>query len=187
MRIGDQFASPFALFLASGAILILLGFFVASTQGDLLYVIFAVPFVSLVCLALLITSAIRRELRQSLSVLLALAAFLGGSYVLLKHEHVIAPHLRWLLLSRHYKARVLQAPPANGQLRHLEWDGWGGAPVGDWTAYVVFDPNDSLFTAAMNRSSGKFSGIPCGVDAVQRLESHWYSVTLSMNEWWDRC
>jgi hypothetical protein len=27
---------------------------------------------------------------------------------------------------------------------YIEWDGWGGVPVGDWTAYVVFDPNDSL-------------------------------------------
>jgi hypothetical protein len=26
---------------------------------------------------------------------------------------------------------------ANGQFKHIEWDGWGGGPVGDWTAYVV--------------------------------------------------
>jgi hypothetical protein len=63
----------------------------------------------------------------------------------------------------------------------------GGAPVGDWTVYLVFDPTDSLSAAASHRESGKLSGIPCDVDEVRRLESHWYSVTLSMNEWWEQC
>jgi hypothetical protein len=62
-------------------------------------------------------------------------------------------------------------------LKHIEWDGWGGTS-GDWTVYVVFDPTDSLSTAASHGSSGKFDGIPCNLDEVRRLESDWYSVTL---------
>jgi hypothetical protein len=94
---------------------------------------------------------------------------------------------RWFASSREYKAEVLAQPSVSGQLKHIEWDGWGGAPVGDWTVYLVFDPTDSLSAAARSRASGKFNGIPCAVDEVRSLESHWYSVTLAMNEWWEQC
>lgn len=82
---------------------------------------------------------------------------------------------------------VIDGVGLSGQLKHIEWDGWGGTPVGDWTVYLVFDPTDSLSAAARSRSSGRFSGIPCDVDEVRRLESHWYLVTLAMNEWWEQC
>ena len=51
----------------------------------------------------------------------------------------------WLFWSRQYKRSVLSSPPSGG-LRHVEWngDGWGGAPVGDWMGYLVYDPSDSL-------------------------------------------
>ena len=86
-----------------------------------------------------------------------------------------------------YKAEFLAQSSVSGQLKHIEWDGWGGTAVGDWTVYLVFDPTDSLSAAARSRASGKFSGIPGDVDEVRRLESHWYSVTLAMNEWWEQC
>jgi hypothetical protein len=103
------------------------------------------------------------------------------------NSYAMRSNARWFIRARRYKAEVLAQPSVNGQLRHIEWDGWGGAPVGDWPVYLVFDPTDSLSAAASHRESGKLSGIPCDVDEVRRLESHWYSVTLSMNEWWEQC
>ena len=103
------------------------------------------------------------------------------------NSHAIRSNARWFASSRRYKAEVLAQSSVSGQLKHIEWDGWGGTPVGDWTVYLVFDPTDSLSAAARSRASGKFIGIPCDVDEVRRLESHWYSVTLAMNEWWEQC
>ena len=35
-------------------------------------------------------------------------------------------YARWLVLSRYYKPVVLaERDPANGELKHIEWDGWG--------------------------------------------------------------
>ena len=177
---------PFCV--VAGASLVLLSLFLYSPDGDLLYILLIAPIFCVVCLVLLVTSAIRKKPRRSLETLLTLMIFLLLSAALLKNEAAVRPWLRWFLLSHHFKAQVLAQPtPINEELKHVEWDGWGGAPVGDWTAYVVFDPTDSLSAPAKSNSSGKLKGIPCSVDVVHRLESHWYSVTLSMNEWWDRC
>lgn len=152
-------------------------------MGSFLYLLVAVPVVSFV---LLLTIAIRKK--QRLSTFLMLLAYLAVTGTLLRSSHELRPPLRWLLRSHRYKAEVMAQPtPANGELRHIEWDGWGGVPVGDWTAYVVFDPKDSLSLVAKSRSRGRFSGIPCDVDRVRRLERNWYSVELGMNEWWDQC
>ncbi len=184
----DEFNWRLPIYAVGGGSVLLLLLFVYSVDADLLYIFIVGPIACFVWLILLIASAIRKELRRSLSMLLTLTLFLLVSAALLKNEGSFRPTLRWLLFSRQFKTQVLAQPvPANGELKHVEWDGWGGAPVGDWTAYVVFDPTDFLSTAAENNSSGKFRGIPCNVDIVRRLESHWYSVTLSVNEWWDRC
>jgi hypothetical protein len=184
----DEFNWWLPLCGVGGGSLLLLLLFVISADADLLYIFFVGPVACLVWLVLLIASAIRKKLRRSLSMLLTLTLFVFVSAALLKNEAAFRDRLRWLLFSREFKTQVLAQPlQANGELKHLEWDGWGFAPVGDWTAYVVFDPTDSLSTVAKSNSSGKVPGIPCNVDVVRRLESHWYSVTMSMNEWWDRC
>lgn len=103
------------------------------------------------------------------------------------NSYTIRSNARWFAWAHRYKSEVLAQPSVGGQLKHIEWDGWGGAPVGDWTVYLVFDPTDSLSRAAGHRSSGRFSGIPCDVDEVRRLERQWYAVTLTMNEWWEQC
>ena len=78
--------------------------------------------------------------------------------------------VRWLWSSKTYKAQVLAQPvPANGDLRHIEWDGWGFAGS-DTVVYLVFDPTDSLATAASSHGPGNFKGIPCEVPEVRRLE-----------------
>ena len=162
----------------------LLLLFVWGADASLLYVLIVAPIACLVWIVLFITSAVQRKFLRSLSMLLTLTLFLLVSVILLRNEAGLRPRLRWFLFARNYKAQVIAKPiPANGELKHVEWDGWGGMAVGDWTAYVVFDPTDSLSVAKSN-SLGEFKGIPCSVDDVRRLESHWYSVTLSMNEFW---
>ena len=124
-------------------------------------------------------------------MLLAAVMFLFVAGAMLKTQEVVRPSLRWRLWSRRIKAQVLAQPTTpNEELKHIEWDGWGGTPVGDWTAYVVYDPTDSLSASAKDgrwASYKRLKGIPCEVDSVRRLEPHWYSVVLGMNEWWDRC
>lgn len=97
------------------------------------------------------------------------------------------PRVYWLLWSGQYKQTVLSSPLTGHQLRHAEWngDGWGGAPVGDWTGYGVYDPSDSLPTRSTDEVSGKINGVPCDVVTVRRLERNWYSVVTDMNQFWD--
>ena len=93
--------------------------------------------------------------------------------------------VKWLLYRHGYKAEVLAQPSKNGELNHIEWDGWGWAGQ-DTTVYLVFDPTDSLSAAAKSNQPGKFSGIPCEVPVVHRLESHWYTVQFYTDEFWGR-
>ena len=182
----DKFNWWLPICAVGGAILLLLVFFIIGK--DVLYFFFLGPIASLVLLVLLIVSAVRRKLRRCLSLVLTLSLFLLVSVGLLENSGAIRRSLRWLLFSRQFKAQVLAQPlPPNGELKHFEWDGWGGGPVGDWTAYVVFDPTDSMALSAKSNSSGKVRGVPCNVDEVHSLERQWYSVTLSMNEWWESC
>jgi hypothetical protein len=187
-----QFNWRLPLYAVVGAILVMLALFARAGDPVLYYVFLIVPVACLCCLCclvVLVVAALRKRPSRSLSVLLALVAFLVVSGALLRTQGVLRPSLRWLLWSHRLKAEVL-AQPTNGQLKHIEWDGWGGAPVGDWTAYVVYDPTDSLSVAAKDGrwpSYKRLQGIPCEVDSVRRLEPHWYSVILGMNEWWDRC
>jgi hypothetical protein len=95
--------------------------------------------------------------------------------------------LRWLLWSRRYKTELLAHAysPSQG-LNHIEWDGWGFAG-NDTVAYLVFDPTDSLASAAKRGAAGRFDGLPCEVSLVRRLESRWYSVVFYTDADWDHC
>ena len=66
----------------------------------------------------------------------------------------------------------------------MEWEATGFAGVANITVYLVFDPTDSLAVAAKSHSPGKFTGLPCEVLSVLRLESHWYSVLFYTDEAW---
>jgi len=88
-------------------------------------------------------------------------------------------------MAHHYKAEVLVQPIAKGQLKHIEWDGWGMAGQ-DTTVYLVFDPTNSLSSAAVSKRSGKFNGLPCEVFQVRRLENEWYTVQFYTNESWGK-
>jgi hypothetical protein len=157
----------------------------------LLYLfLFAVLFVS--GIALVIYAAIRkshrrRSLRQLTTVAIlsavAVALFAFG----LAYPIAIRTAVRWTTGSSAYKARVLAQPPSqNGELQHINWDGWGMFAQ-DTTVYLVFDPTDALSAAARSRQPGKFNGIPCKVQRVSRLESHWYTVLFYTDETWGSC
>ena len=187
----ERFNWKLPLYATVGATIVMLCSFVYSDQPALTYVFLIVPIrlpVLPMLSGLFVVAALRKRPSRSPWVLLALITFLVVAGTLLTAQGVLRPSLRWLLWSHRLKAEVLAQPTtANGELKHVEWDGFGGAPVGDWTIYVVFDPTDSLSVAAKDDRSGSYRGIPCEVESVRRLESHWYSVTLGMNEGWDRC
>jgi hypothetical protein len=150
---------------------------------DMVYIFVVAPIISLT----LIVVAVREKGRRRLEVLLMLVAYLAASWGLVKNSLELSTTGRWLLSAKGYKAEVLAQPDSqNGELKHIEWDGWGFAGS-DTEVYLVFDPNDSLSTAARSHSPGKFGGIPCPVDGVQRLESHYYTVLFSTGTDWSNC
>jgi hypothetical protein len=81
---------------------------------------------------------------------------------------------------------LAQAAAAKGDLKHIEWDGWGMFSM-DTTMFLVFDPADSLAAAASSGQPGKFTGIPRKVSQVRRLESHWYTVIAYTGASWGQC
>jgi len=140
-----------------------------------------------ICFVLLLIILTRRRLRQRLSTLAMLVAFVAVTGALRLNDGTLRPRLRWLLRSRHYKRELLAAPdPERPEFKHIEWDGWGYAGA-DTTVYVVFDPTDSLSAPAKAHSPARFRGLPCEVPMVIRLESHWYSVVFYTNADWDNC
>lgn len=172
------------LCVAAAASIVFVSLMAYSAYATFLYLLFFVP-IFLTCLVVMAVAAIDKRPRQCLSMLLALVAFVGASWVLLRNEGIIRPSTRWLLWSRQFKAELLAQPaPDNGGLRHIEWEATGFAGVANNTVYLVFDPTDSLAAAAKSRSPGKFSGIPCEVPRVLRLENHWYSIAFYTDEEW---
>jgi hypothetical protein len=105
----------------------------------------------------------------------------------LKYQFAIRTTARWLVWSRDYKQKLLAQPAsAPGDLRHMEWDGWGWGGT-DTVVFLVFDPTDSLSAAALNHQPGKYTGIPCEVPSVGRLESRWYTVVFYTGQNWGEC
>jgi hypothetical protein len=91
---------------------------------------------------------------------------------------------RWLLWSNAYKSEVLAQPASpTRELKHIEWDGWGFAGAHTFV-FLAFDPTDALFAAANSQRPGKFTGLPCKVVVVRRLESHWYTVRFYAETYW---
>lgn len=126
--------------------------------------------------------------RQSMATLLMVAIFGAFSWLLFRASDDIRTTGRWLIQSGRYKAEILAQPTSNnGELKHAEWDGWGFAGSADTVVYLVFDPNDSLAAAAKSHFPGKYSGIPCEVSNIRRLEKGWYTVLFYTNTDWNHC
>jgi hypothetical protein len=139
--------------------------------------------------ALILLTVLTRALpRQSLAALLMITVFCVASWLLFRASDGVRTTARWLVHSKAYKTEVLALPNSNnGEFKHVEWDGWGFPGAGDTVAYLVFDPKDSRAVAAKSRSYGKFSGIPCEVFNVRRLENDWYAVYFYTDTNWDHC
>jgi hypothetical protein len=118
-----------------------------------------------------VKDAIANNRRRCLSILSMLAIHWAISVPLVKNYSAVRDSARWLVWSRDYKVKVVAQPTsANGELQHIEWDGWGWAGQ-DTVVFLVFDPTDSR-AAAASHQPGKFSGIPCEVYLLRRPESH---------------
>ena len=166
---------------------------IEACQADiaLLIYILVVPILLLSCIILLICVAISKNRRRYLQQLLTLTIILAISISVFVFDYrnpiAIRSTARWLIWSRDYKAQVLkQTSPANGELKHIEWDGWGMFAQ-NTSVFLVLDPTDSLSGAAKNHQPGKFNGIPCEVPLVRRLEPHWYAVVFYTSQGWDEC
>jgi hypothetical protein len=59
--------------------------------------------------------------------------------------------------------------------------------VANNTAYLVFDPANTLSAAAKNNQAAEFNGVPCKVRAIRRLENHWYAVLFYTDQAWGEC
>ena len=95
---------------------------------------------------------------------------------------------RWTFRSKALKVKVVALPKPNpGELRHIEWYGWGFPGAGDTTVYLIHDPSDLLAPGTKSRLPGKFPGIPCNVYRLRRLESHWYAAAFYTDTSWDKC
>jgi hypothetical protein len=158
---------------------------------SLILYIFVSAILSICIIFLLLYAAFAKNRRRDGRQLLTLTIFwiISASFFVFGRSHPIAIRtaVRWLADSRDYKAQVLAQPqPPNGELKHIEWDGWGmSGQITD--IYLVYDPTDSLSVAALNSKSGEFNGIPCEVLLLHRLESHWYTVLFYTSETWDYC
>lgn len=138
---------------------------------------------------LLLICAVANQGRRRFQTFIALAVYLFVPILLLTHYSATRDHVRWMLLSRAYRAKVLEEPtPANGQFKHIEWDGWGFAGE-DTTSFLVFDPTNSLAKSLDTQSPVKARGLPCGVVYVRRLGSQWYVALFYTDTYWgqDSC
>jgi hypothetical protein len=172
------------LIAAIGTFILFVPVMLHGSDTDILYVLIVVPIISLIILL----AAFFMWKRRGLAVLSMLVVYWAVSWGLLENFHELSWNSRWLYRSKYYKAMIQAQPPAsNGDLKHIEWDGWGFPGAGDTVVYLVFDPNESLSAAAKNHSPGKFSGIPCKVYRVDRMESHYYSVMFYTETDWARC
>jgi hypothetical protein len=167
-RASAQLAMPTCAALAAVLVFIPL---VINPNTDFLYLFLIVPGLLVLGICALIYAAIRKT-----RIAVMVATFWVVSALLFVYNIPIRSFTRWLLWSRQYKSEVLAEPASkNGDLKHIEWDGWGWGGQ-EFSVFLVFDPADSLSGPAKNGQWGRLNGIPCEVSRVRRMDSHWYIV-----------
>ena len=182
------------LYAALAAVVIFAAIEVCQADTSLFLWAFVVaPILLVSTIFLAIDAAVsRRNRRRSLQHLTTLAILwvVGAAFFYvsdLRFPTAIRSTARWLVRSQGYKTQVLAQPSSpTGDLKHIEWDGWGMFNQ-DTVVYLVYDPADSLAAAAKSRQPGKFDGLPCEVPLVRRLESHWYTAQYYTDQTWDSC
>jgi hypothetical protein len=139
-----------------------------------------------VCI-LLLTNSYNNQGPQRVAVLSTFAVFVVFTAVLFTHFIEIRDAVRWFFYGPTLKAETLAQPDSKPtSLKHTEWEGWGFAGS-DTTVYLVFDPTDTLASAANTRNSGKFGLLPCDVYRVRRRENGWYTVQFYTDTAWEDC
>jgi hypothetical protein len=142
------------------------------------------PLLFVLSIVLLVYALKRKKWQISM---LALAVVWLVSYVFFAYQRQIRTAVRWSLWSHQYKSALLtQQTSSEAELKHMVLDDWGWGGINN-TMYLVFDPTDSLSSAASTPQSGEFAGIPCRVPKVRRLENQWYAVTFYTDQDWDHC
>ena len=171
--------------VAARLLILSLALIVYTPYAEFPLTLVVMPLVCITLLVLLIVATVRKRKRLQASVALALVAVFAISFAVLKLQEPTRESLRWLFWSNRFKAELQQAPSARpGELRHIEWQATGFGGVANDTVYLVFDPSDTLASAARSGSAGKYAGVPCEVPKVRRLENHWYSVRFYTDEAW---
>ncbi len=127
--------------------------------------------------------AARHRRRSSASLLIALVAYVGISWLFARHSTEFHQYTLWELHSQDYKAKTLAQPESSGgTLKHIDWYGWGGFGS-DTDVYLAYDPTNSL--NHKDSVTGKYGQLHCDVWKVHRLEDKWYAVTFYTNQAWD--
>lgn len=183
----DQFDWRWAFYAVLGAFLVLLPLTLYSSDiVEFLYLLVAAPCIGLF---FLIAAFFRKRYtgRQRLAIAGMVLVYWAVSFLLVLGRDPLRTAGRWLLSAGEYKRSVLAQPePVNGELKHAEWDAWGWGGI-DTSVYLVFDPRDGLREEARSRAHGPFSGIPCNVARVQRLQPQWYTVQFYTDTSWSSC
>jgi len=164
--------------VASLSLIVLSLVFAGSDLGAVLC--FGVALVSALSLFIF---GVTKKGRQRVTAFLVLVVYLWVPVLLLSNYSLVRDHARWFFLSGDYKAKVLGQAP-NEQLKHVEWDAWGFAGVGDTTEFLVFDPADSLADTTEALAPVKARGLPCEVVRVRRLDRQWYAVLFYTDTYW---
>jgi hypothetical protein len=173
-----MFARRMAICIVVSLILIVLSLtFAGYDLGDVLC--FGIALVSAVSL---FAFGVSKKGRQRLAGLFVVMAYVFAAMLLKSNYSLVRDHVRWLFLSGGYKAKVLAQPPGE-ELKHAEWDGWGFAGA-DTTAFLVFDPTDSLAGATEALPPIKARALPCDVVRVRRLDRQWYAVLFYTDTYW---
>ncbi len=157
-----------------------------------LIIFLGAPALALTFTLLLLGAIVNKNRRTLLWIAGAIVVFFATSAALIAFQRddpkCIRSTVRWIFESRYYKAEVLrQKQPSTAELKHVEWDGWGFAGIGNTIMYLVYNPTDSLLDASRMRKCDVIPGIPCPVDRVHRLETHWYTVLFPTDSSWTGC
>jgi hypothetical protein len=174
-----MFARRMAIFVVASLFLIVLSLtFAAFDLGAVLC--FGIALVSALSL---VAFSVAKKGRQRIAALFVVMAYVFAAILLKSNYSLVRDHVRWLFLSGGYKARVLAQPPSK-ELKHDEWDGWGVALAGETTAFLVFDPTDSLADAIEALPPIEAQALPCEVLRVRRLDRQWYAVLFYTDTYW---
>jgi hypothetical protein len=139
-------------------------------------------------LATLVLLAYRKKGRHRRDIAILLMLSFGLAWLIGRDFLEARTIARWMRYSTTYKARTFaHAVTPGGYLKHSEWDGWGFPGAGNTVMYVVFDANDTLSAQVHGKTSGPFTGIPCPVADIKRMEDQWYIVLFYTGSDWNHC